>query len=262
MDMVATLEDFFRHLARAPEACLMLDYDGTLAPFNADPAQARPYPGVLAILDRIQSQTSTRLVMVSGRWSRDLLPLLQLGRRPEVWGSHGWERLAADGAYRAEPVAPESLRSLVEVDEWSAQIEALGGRCEFKPAGVAIHWRGLPPGRVDAIRSVVLERWSIPPFTDLLELHEFDGGLELRAPGRTKGSAVEAVLAELPATAAVAFLGDDVTDEDAFKAVNHCGLSVLVRAEYRATAARAWLRPPGELLDFLWRWHAARGGTP
>jgi trehalose-6-phosphatase len=54
----------------------------------------------------------------------------------------------------------------------------------------------------------------------------------------------------------VAFLGDDLSDEAAFRAVRRIGkrgLSVLVRREFRETAAEIWLRPPGELLVFLER---------
>jgi trehalose 6-phosphate synthase/trehalose 6-phosphate phosphatase len=62
------------------------------------------------------------------------------------------------------------------------------------------------------------------------------------------------------ADAPVAYLGDDLTDEAAFSAVNRaCGphLSVLVRSKHRATAAEAWLKPPAELRTFLERWWEA-----
>jgi trehalose 6-phosphate phosphatase len=52
----------------------------------------------------------------------------------------------------------------------------------------------------------------------------------------------------------VAYLGDDVTDEDAFRAVKGRGLAVLVRAEYRRTAADIWIKPPHELKNFIGRW--------
>ena len=55
----------------------------------------------------------------------------------------------------------------------------------------------------------------------------------------------------------MAYLGDDLTDEDAFRAVATRGLGILVRQELRKTAAVAWLRPPEELLDFLHRWARA-----
>jgi trehalose-6-phosphatase len=55
---------------------------------------------------------------------------------------------------------------------------------------------------------------------------------------------------------AAAYLGDDATDEDAFKAIRGRGIGVLVRPQFRATAADFWLKPPEELLEFLERWHA------
>jgi trehalose 6-phosphate phosphatase len=57
-----------------------------------------------------------------------------------------------------------------------------------------------------------------------------------------------------------AYLGDDATDERAFRAISGRGLSVLVRPSWRQTAAELWLRPPEELLDFLNRWLEALRG--
>jgi trehalose-phosphatase len=89
-----------------------------------------------------------------------------------------------------------------------------------------------------------------------LESLGFDGGEEMRASGRTKGSAVQQVLAESP-HAVCAYLGDDSTDEDAFQAVRPRGLGVLVRPTLRPTRASLWIEPPAELLAFLARWRAA-----
>lgn len=55
-------------------------------------------------------------------------------------------------------------------------------------------------------------------------------------------------------SAAIAYLGDDLTDEDAFQALDTRGLRVLVRDALRPTAADIWLQPPDELLDFLRSW--------
>ena len=49
-------------------------------------------------------------------------------------------------------------------------------------------------------------------------------------------------------------LGDDVTDEDAFAALQGYGLSVLVRSDYRPTVADVWIRPPEGVIEFLSDW--------
>jgi trehalose-6-phosphatase len=53
---------------------------------------------------------------------------------------------------------------------------------------------------------------------------------------------------------AIAYLGDDMTDEDAFAVMKPRGIGVLVRPEFRETAADIWIRPPRELLAFLGHW--------
>jgi trehalose 6-phosphate phosphatase len=65
----------------------------------------------------------------------------------------------------------------------------------------------------------------------------------------------------LGADLAVAYLGDDQTDEDAFVRLRGRGLCILVRPELRPTAAAMWLRPPGELIGFLRQWATVAGGS-
>ena len=93
-----------------------------------------------------------------------------------------------------------------------------------------------------------------------LTLLEFEAGLELRV-GRDKGGAVRAIMQEVDRGAPVTYLGDDLTDESAFLAVNQARgphLSVLARRQRRKTAADVWLRPPAELRTFLRRWLDSR----
>lgn len=253
------LEAFFARVRAASTRVLMLDYDGTLAPFRVDPAKAVPYPGVVSLLDAIMATGRTRLLIVSGRWTRNLIPLLGLRSVPEIWGSHGWERLHPDGGYEAAPIDPPVRARLLQMEEWVGQVEPLGGRCERKPSGMAIHWRGLDNARRSEIRNVVFQKWMETGYAEDLDWHDFDGGIELRAPGRDKGDVVRTVAAEAGTHPVFAYLGDDLTDESAFEAMPAGGLSVLVRSEFRRTRADLWLHPPGELLEFLDRWHTAAG---
>jgi trehalose 6-phosphate phosphatase len=201
------LTAFYETLASARERVLMLDYDGTLAPFKIRREQAHPYPGVTEALARVMRDDGTRVVIISGRRAADVARLLPLDQRPEIWGAHGWECISADGVLRVhEPDA------------------ATAGALQPLTEGGALEW--LP----------------------------FDGGIELRAPGSNKQHAVESVLSATAPGGPVAYLGDDVTDEDAFRAVKGRGLGVLVRAEYRRTAADLWIKPPHELKNFIGRW--------
>lgn len=253
------LTDFFERLAVARHRVLLLDYDGTLAPFRMRRDEALPYPGVRDILDAIMESGHTRLVLVSGRWTRDLQPLLGLRHLPEIWGSHGWEQLKPDGEYAVGRMDETALRHLADADTWTAEIEAQGGRCEIKPGGLAIHWRGLDRDRIAAIRNLVFQNLLMKEMHKTLVWHDFDGGTELRVPGRHKGFVVDTVLSEMGRETAAAYLGDDTTDEDAFKAMRGRGIGVLVRSHYRDTAADFWLKPPEELLEFLRQWHEACG---
>jgi trehalose-6-phosphatase len=75
--------------------------------------------------------------------------------------------------------------------------------------------------------------------------------------GRDKGGAVEAILEAAEPGTPVVYLGDDLTDEAAFCVVNQAmgpHLSVLMRREWRQTAADIWMQPPLELRWFLERW--------
>ena len=245
--------DFFNDVRRATSRGLLLDYDGTLAPFRVQRDEAVPYPGVRELLQALLDAGHTRVVVISGRRAHDLIPLLGLERPPEIWGTHGWERLLPDGTYACAALDERAAQGLAEA---RAGFEAQGwtSRCEQKPASLALHWRGLPPDAIEAMRTTVLEQWSRLARRAGLHVNEFDGGLELRVPGRDKGFAVETLLAELGAEALVAYLGDDLTDEDAFRAIKGRGIGILVRPEFRPTAADLWLRPPQELLAFLAEW--------
>jgi trehalose-phosphatase len=254
------LTRFFQQAECAPARVLMLDYDGTLAPFQVRPELATPYFGVEALLNDIMAAQRSRVVIVTGRPLGDLVPLLNLRRRPELWGAHGWERLLPDGRADSARPAPDARRQLREGARRARRLAHAGARVESKPASVAVHWRGTPPPAAVEIREAVPQMWGPLATGGAVELLPFECGAELRARGRNKGHAVKAVLSETPGEAAVAYLGDDVTDEDAFSAVKPRGLAVLVRPELRETTADAWIRPPGELLAFLRRWRGAAQG--
>jgi trehalose-phosphatase len=248
--------DLWHRLRSAPRSLLMLDYDGTLAPFHSDRLAAAAYPGVEDRLAILSGLSMVRLVLVTGRAARELRGLLRPSTKVEIWGSHGREQLQPTGAYKLfalDAVQQFTLQAVVREMDALGFSEAL----EVKPSSLAIHWRGLDPAVQEQIRDSIQSVFDRLTHPGRLHLLPFDGGLELRSTDRNKGTVVENLSAEEPAGIPVAYLGDDLTDEDAFAAIGKRGCSILVRTEVRASSARFWLRPPDELLEFLDAWIAA-----
>ncbi len=246
------LQRFWPCLKQSTTSVLLLDYDGTLAPFKVDRNSAYPYPGVRERLKALLASTATRLVIVSGRPVDDLLPLLDLDPYPEIWGCHGAERLLPDGNYLCDELSAQARDRLAQGAAWVVE-QGLEADSERKPVSLTLHWRGRKEAEATRLQQAAVAAWEPLTADSELQLHPFSSGLELRPSGRNKGDVVRSILAETP-TEAIAFLGDDLTDEDAFRALHGHGLGILVRPQPRPTAADLWLQPPGELLDFLDAW--------
>jgi trehalose 6-phosphate phosphatase len=251
---------FFEQLRTASERLLILDYDGTVAPFSSDRGNALPYSSVPELLDCIISTCRTRVVVVTGRPAHQIPALLGLAPHPEIWGVYGLERLHENGNYELAFMRQTAQKAL---DAGTKRLEdaGLNELCEAKPGAIAVHWRGMNATNIDAVRTIAYQLLAPLACEANLLLAEFDGGLELRVGAACKGDAVRTLLSEIDQAVPAAYLGDDLSDESAFCALQGRGLSVLVRPAYRATSADLWLRPPDDLLQFLHDWvHMCRGG--
>src|SRR4051812_13695166 len=203
-DVCAT---FFDRLRTAPSRALLLDYDGTLAPFTPDREHAFSYPEIPELVARIM-RTGTRVVLVSGRPATELLFLSGIRPHPEVWGSHGAERLLPDGSYQVEPPSPDH-QSALKAAVHSLHACGFSSNVEVKPGGIAVHWRGVAP-----IERALMEAEIRNLFASAIEDHglhllPFDGGLELRAAGKNKGAPVSGLLHAAALARAGASYGTD-----------------------------------------------------
>jgi trehalose 6-phosphate phosphatase len=263
--MKRKLDAFFGAFSGAQKPLLLMDYDGTLAPFRVDRYQARPWAGVQELLSRIQSQGKTRMVVITGRPAAEIQPLLSIAPPPEVWGLHGAEHLHVDGRSEIADPPPAAQETLEQVQA-RLRSNPLGGLYEEKANAAVMHWRGVPAKKAHEVERRTRELFEPLAREYGLALLEFESGLELRT-GPEKGDAVRALLRESnfdetnrQARHAAAYLGDDLTDESAFRAIEGHGLGILVRRENRESAAEVWLRPPDELKAFLERWLKACDG--
>jgi trehalose-6-phosphatase len=222
------LDTFFQKVAGSEKRLLLLDYDGTLAPFKINREEAVPYPGMREAIQAIIDTRNSRLVLISGRSIPDLVPLLKFDPLPEIWGSHGWERLLPGNDYKITSPDKPAIEAL-DVVQAILDGEGLRKHREKKPGCLALHWRGLESSEIKKLRGKFLDKWS-----------NIASKFDLSLSGTI-----------------CAYLGDDTTDEDAFRTLDEDNLSVLVRPEYRPTEANIWIQPPDEVLDFLDRWATA-----
>ncbi|MGC2819541.1 MAG: trehalose-phosphatase [Candidatus Sulfotelmatobacter sp.] len=252
-DSKAEIQSFLQSVGRAPQSLLMLDFDGTLAPFRKDRRTAFPYPGITSLLQEIRATGKTRIVIISGRDATEIIPLLAIEPQLEVWGCHGLQRIKVDGSVKFSALDERTGKALFVAKEWLVS-QQLQNVAEFKTGSVAVHWRGLSENQAQDIHDRVMLGWAEIAQQYSLDLLHFDGGIEVRSMNANKGTVVGTLLDEMKSSVPAAYLGDDITDEAAFATINGSGLSILVGPEWRPTAARLWLRPPREVIDFLTRW--------
>jgi trehalose 6-phosphate phosphatase len=243
-------ESFWAVLAARTPRVLMLDYDGTLAPFHVDRLAARPLAASARALKRIVQLAGTRVAIVSGRPVSELAAMLSPIHALLV-GEHGWESRDECGTHQ-HPLPEAQAAALARAA--LAASGCAGDRLELKRTAIALHTRGLPPSEADALTALCLAAWREEIAGGNLRPHAMNGGFELRADGHDKGSAVEELLARAGPGAWGVFVGDDTTDEAAFRALEGRGFGIRVGAVAGESHADAGLADTREVATFLETW--------
>lgn len=230
---------------------VFLDYDGTLTPIVEDPAAALLPPGTRRAIERLV--TRCPVAVVSGR---DLAEVRELVCVTGVVyaGSHGFDILAGDGTShrRGDEFMPALDRAEEELE--AALGNTPGVRVERKRLAIAIHFRRADDRAVPEVERVVAEVAARHPelraaggkkVFELRPAFPWDKGAALLWLLETLGLDREDVLP--------VYVGDDETDEDAFRALRDRGLGIVVRGEddERPTAARYSLADPEDVRLFL-----------
>ncbi len=243
-------QEIFSSLAgRKP--VVFLDYDGTLTPIVERPELALLSSGCRAAVRRLAGKCT--VAVVSGRDRRDVEKLVGIPGLCFI-GSHGFD--IADSSGRQIPFAPGDrfLDDLADAEQVLREVfeDVPGVLVERKKYAVAVHYRLAPKGEEgrigDLFEQVARGRERLRRF----------GGkkvMELRPDfAWDKGKAVMWLLQRLsprPEELVPLYLGDDLTDEDAFRALRDTGIGVLVRDARRPTAARYALESTEEVERFL-----------
>jgi trehalose 6-phosphate phosphatase len=212
-------------------AALFLDFDGTLVELADTPDSIHVAPHLPLLLKRLAARLDGRLALISGRAIRDLERHLACDGIA-LSGSHGLELRTSDGSH--VPLAQP--RGLDEAREQARAFAAArpGLLLEDKPFSVALHYRRAPEREAEV--QAFMERLA---GTTGLQVQLGKMVAELRPPGADKGDALRALMLEPPfAGARPLFVGDDVTDEDAFQAATALGGGGVLVGPSRPTAAR------------------------
>lgn len=212
-----TIDELLAPLIAAPSrSAVLLDVDGTLAPIvrQADDAHV---PQLTREPLKLIAREYGLVACVSGRRAAVARRIVSLGTMAYV-GNHGAELLPAG---TAEPVVvPEAARYRAQVQKFAKAV--LQGelaprvriRGEDKSAIYAFHWRGAPDEQaaLDAARQIAAAAES-----EGLWVHWGRKVLEVRPPvPLTKGTGVSDLLASAPEIDNAIYVGDDLTDLDAF----------------------------------------------
>lgn len=239
----AELRSAITQLARIPQLLVACDYDGTLAPIVEDPAAAAPLPEAVAALRSLAALPQTTVAVVSGRALRDLAALSRLPSEVHLVGSHGSE-FDVGFVARLEPELIELRKRLHDNLEELAKAHP-GVRLEPKPASIAVHTRTASP----AVTESIVDAVSTGPAT-WPGVHTKLGKevVELAVLATHKGTAIEELRRQVSA-GGVLFIGDDVTDEDAFRALS--GKDVGVKVGIGESAAHYRVHDPLEAVRVL-----------
>jgi trehalose 6-phosphate phosphatase len=227
---------------------LLLDVDGTLLDFADDPHAVRVDNELLALLDALHGATDGALALVSGRRLDDIDRLFERPHRAAI-GLHGVELRAATGELRRHVVMPlQQARMQHEAQALAARFA--GVQLGNKQQAVALHCRGSSDEWQQLREAAIGAIAHLPGY----ELQAGRRVLEFKPGGMDKGRAVAELLQGEPFKGRLpVYLGDDLTDEHAFDAVNRAhGLSVRV-GDRHPSAARFTLPDPVATIAWLAR---------
>ena len=239
----------------AASTALFLDVDGTLVDLQDDPAAVHAEPGLIRLLHDVADRLGGALALVSGRSLAEIDRMFAPSTFPAA-GAHGSE-LRING----EPLPPDTIPPMPEairrdVEDFIGDHEGL--LLEHKSNGFSVHYRRAP-----ALESAYREQVNalLERLGDDYRLIDGKMVLEIAPRSHSKGEAVRAFLDREPfSRRQPVFVGDDVTDEDGFVAVNDLdGLSVRV-GDIDTSAARYSL--PDVPAVRRWLENLLAGGQP
>lgn len=228
---------------------LLLDYDGTLTPIVQRPSLARLTPARKKALRQLAEKPGITMAIISGRQLSDIKQLVGIPHIIYV-GNHGFEilmkgkRIMHSGAKRFIPKLKKIKQRLKD------QIDIKGAWIEDKQLTLSLHYREVASSQLPKLRR--LFDLALRPWKKMARITRGKKVFEIRPPfDWHKGKAVKWLIRELKASEHLTvYIGDDITDEDAFRALRGKGVAILVGSQ-RRTAAKTRLKNIAAVYRYL-----------
>ena len=230
-------------LSTAPRICLLSDLDGTLVPIVERPELVRLPSTTRNLLESLARSARCAPGIVSGRSLDDLVSRVSVDG---LWyvGNHGFEMRSPDGR-ETKFFEGEDIDYVSHVrDELATETASVPGvLLEHKGPVVAVHYRQVALPRIAEVERAFLR--VMERHRQRMMVTNGKRVFEARIRGiRNKGTAVRLIRRELPPGSLVIYFGDDVTDGDAFREIQGCGIGVEVGGANSSLAAYTLPDPP------------------
>jgi len=236
------------YLRAAEKISVFLDYDGTLVPFVQNPAEAQLDERARETLARISSKRRVAVTIISGRSLADIRARVGL-EGLTYGGNHGLE-ICGGGLQFIEPMAAARGDELAQLSSrLAAELRGIEGVVvEYKGLTTTIHYRQANVGEIGTIEDVA--RAAVALVAESFRTASSKMAIEVvPRSGWHKGKAATWINQHLGGKPLPLFMGDDETDEDAFRALPD-GITVRV-GSCTDTAARYCIADPFAVHEFL-----------
>ncbi len=233
--------------SKANRRCMLLDYDGTLAPLVKTPSEALPSEELLAFLERISSCEKNEVVIISGR-DADTLQRWLGHLKLSFIAEHGAFIRYKNEEWVAQTSVPSAWKDEIRPMLQSYVFRCAGSHIEEKQNAITWHYRNTHP-ELGFVRSRELLN-NLVQLTANSPVQVIDGNkvLELRLTGMDKGMTALKVLDKFCPDFTLC-IGDDTTDEDMFSALE--SKAYTIKIGNGSTAATYNIATQKEVLPFL-----------
>lgn len=242
---------FFDQIRQHGQSILISDYEGTLASFSEEEEKDVPLARTIERLERLLS-LGCRIVIFSDMPAARAKELLGIKNGLEIWGSCGTERIGVNGDVTSPGIDLRQAEGLHQAKEQALKLTS-SERVSSAGSFVKVDLENMQESEKGQVCAELEQLWQgIETRYDLKRLSS-DNCTSLIARGFDKASMVREIIDPLQSWSCC-YLGDDLSDEEAFNTVWGRGISARVNRNYRESAAQIWLSPPGELHLFLDQW--------